>query len=131
MGATFMAPRGEPWLHVRHDVPLGRQILAYFAATRAAKTMTGWLTAALLANMADLVTYLRASPAVVAADETNPLPHLMGQVAGGVVAKLFLVAAMAVIVIAFRSRPRTRNALLAVYTVAGAFGAIVNTMVGG
>jgi len=93
--------------------------------------MVPWLTAAVLANMADLVTYLRASPSVVAADETNPLPHLMGQVAGGVVAKLFLVAAIAVIVIVFRGRPRTRNTLLAIYTVVGAFGALVNTMVAG
>lgn len=81
------------------------------------------LVAALLANLADLVMYLRASPAVVAADETNPLPHILGPLAGGIVAKLIVLAALAAIVIAFRNRPRTATALLAIYTVVGLVGA--------
>ena len=90
----------------------------------------GLLAAAVLANVADLLTFLRASPAVVAADETSPLPHLLGQVAGGITAKLILTFAIVVIVVAFRAHPRTRTALLAVYTVVGVVGATVNTLVG-
>jgi hypothetical protein len=88
------------------------------------------LAAAILAQLADLVTFLRASPAIVAADETSPLPHMLGQVAGGVAAKLVLTAALVVIMVAFRSRPRTRAALLAIYTVVGVAGAAVNIAVG-
>jgi hypothetical protein len=88
------------------------------------------LAAAILAQLADLVTFLRASPAIVAADETSPLPHMLGQVAGGVAAKLVLTAALVVIMVAFRSRPHTRAALLAIYTVVGVAGAAVNIAVG-
>jgi hypothetical protein len=88
------------------------------------------LAAAILANLADLVMYLRASPALVAADETNPLPHVLGQVAGGIAAKAILALGLAVIVIAFRDRPRTAAALLAVYTVAGLVGAASGAVVG-
>jgi hypothetical protein len=91
--------------------------------------VTGLLAAAFVANLADLLTFLRASPAVVAADETSPLPHLLGQVAGGIVAKLILAAAIVVTVVAFRRRPRTRAALLVVYTLVGFFGATVNLLV--
>jgi hypothetical protein len=75
------------------------------------------------------MTYLRASPAVVVAQETSPLPHVLGQVAGGVTAKLVELAAIVVIVVAFRQRPRTRAALLVVYTTFGVLGAVVNSLV--
>jgi hypothetical protein len=91
--------------------------------------VTGLLVAALLANLADLLTFLRASPQVVAANETSPLPHLLGQVPGGIAAKLLGLAAIAIIVVAFRRRPRTRAALLVVYTAVGLIGAAVNTIV--
>jgi hypothetical protein len=91
--------------------------------------VTGLLAAAFVANLADLLTFLRASPAVVAADETSPLPHLLGQVAGGIAAKLILAVAIVVTVVAFRRFPRTRAALLVVYTVVGFFGATVNLLV--
>ena len=91
--------------------------------------MTWLVSAALLAHLADLATFLRASPAVVAADETSPLPHLLGQVAGGVTAKLLIAAAILVILVAFRRRPRTRAALLVIYTIVGVAGAAVNVMV--
>jgi tryptophan-rich sensory protein len=87
--------------------------------------------AAVLANVADLTTYLRASPAVVATQETSPLPHMLGQVAGGITAKLVELAAIVVIVIAFRRRPRTQAALLVVYIVFGVAGAVVNSLVVG
>jgi hypothetical protein len=92
-------------------------------------TLKKLLAAAILANLADLVMYLRASPAVVAADETNPLPHMLGHVAGGIAAKLILVLALAVIMVAFRHRPRTATALLVMYTVAGLAGAASSVMV--
>jgi hypothetical protein len=89
-----------------------------------------WLVvAAILAHLADLVTFLRASPAVVAADETSPVPHLLGQVAGGITAKLMVTAAILVIIVAFRRRPRTRAALLVAYTAVGVLGAAVNVLV--
>jgi hypothetical protein len=91
--------------------------------------MTGLVAAAVLANAADLMTYLRASPAVVATQETSPLPHMLGQVAGGVTAKLVELAAIVVIVVAFRRSPRTRAALLVVYTAFGLLGAVVNSLV--
>jgi len=91
--------------------------------------MTGLVAAAVLANEADLMTYLRASPAVVATQETSPLPHMLGQVAGGVTAKLVELAAIVVIVVAFRRSPRTRAALLVVYTAFGLLGAVVNSLV--
>ena len=91
--------------------------------------MTGLVAAAVLANAADLMTYLRASPAVVATQETSPLPHMLGQVAGGVTAKLGELAAIVVIVVAFRRSPRTRAALLVVYTAFGLLGAVVNSLV--
>jgi hypothetical protein len=91
--------------------------------------MAGLLAAAFLANLADLVTFLRASPAVVAAQETSPLPHLMGQVAGGIAAKLLMAAAIAVVVVVFRGRPRTEAALLVMYTAVGLAGAVVNSLV--
>ena len=92
--------------------------------------MTGLVTAAVLANVADFMTYMRASPAVVATQETSPLPHVLGQTAGGLVAKLVAMMAIAVIVVAFRRRPRTRAALLVVYTFFGVAGAVVNSMFG-
>ena len=91
--------------------------------------MTGLVAAAVLANAADLMTYLRASPAVVATQETSPLPHMLGQVAGGGMAKLVELAAIVVIVVAFRRSPRTRAALLVVYTAFGLLGAVVNSLV--
>ena len=91
--------------------------------------MTGLVAAAVLANAADLMTYLRASPAVVATQETSPLPHMLGQVAGGVTAKIVELAAIVVIVVAFRRSPRTRAALLVGYTAFGLLGAVVNSLV--
>jgi hypothetical protein len=91
--------------------------------------MTGLVAAAVLANAADLMTYLRASPAVVATQETSPLPHMLGQVAGGVTAKIVELVAIVVIVVAFRRSPRTRAALLVVYTAFGLLGAVVNSLV--
>jgi hypothetical protein len=88
------------------------------------------LTAAVMAHVADLVTFLRASPAVVAADETSPLPHWFGQVAGGITAKLIVTAAIFVIVVAFRRHPRTKGALLVIYALVGVVGAAANTLVG-
>jgi hypothetical protein len=102
----------------RSDVPVDR-----------GADLTGLLAAAVLANVADLVTFLRASPAVVAAEETSPLPHLLGQVAGGITAKLILAGALLVILVAFRRRPRTRAALLVTYTLVGIVGAAVNLLV--
>ncbi len=92
--------------------------------------MAGLLLAAILANLADLVMFLRASPATVAADETSPLPHLLGPVPGGIVAKLILVAAIGVVMVAFRSQPRTKVALLVLYTVAGVVGAASGAILG-
>ena len=63
-------------------------------------------------------------------DETSPLPHLLGPVPGGIAAKLILVAAIGVVMVAFRCRPRTKAALLALYTVAGVVGAASGAMVG-
>ena len=91
--------------------------------------MTWLVSAAVVAHLEDLATFLRASPAVVAADETSPLPHLLGQTAGGITAKLLITAAIVVIVVAFRCRPRTRAALLVIYTIVGVAGAAVNVMV--
>ena len=93
--------------------------------------MTGLVAAAVVANVADLMTYLRASPAVVATQETSPLPHVLGQVAGGITAKIVELAAIVVIVVVFRQRPRTRAALRVVYTAFGVLGAVVNSMVAG
>jgi hypothetical protein len=87
------------------------------------------LAAAVMAHAADFLTYLRASPAVVAADETSPLPHMLGQLAGGVTAKLMVTAAIVVIMVAFRRRPRTQAAMLAIYTIVGVAGAAVNVLV--
>jgi hypothetical protein len=91
---------------------------------------TTLLAAAILANLADLVMFLRASPALVASDETNPLPHLLGQEAGGIAAKAVLGLCLAVIVLAFRDRPRTATALLVIYTVAGLVGAASGAVIG-
>jgi uncharacterized membrane protein len=82
------------------------------------------LAAAILANLADLVMFLRASPATVAADELSPLPHLLGPVPGGIAAKLILLAAIGIVVVAFRCRPRVKASLLVLYTVAGVVGAV-------
>jgi hypothetical protein len=94
-----------------------------------ASVLTGLIVAAILAHVADLVTFMRVSPALVAADETSPLPHWFGQVAGGLAAKLIVAAAIVVIVTAFRCRPRVKASLLALYTVVGIFGATVNVLV--
>ena len=92
--------------------------------------LTWLLAVAVLAHVADLITFLRASPAVVAADETSPLPHWLGQVGGGITAKLLVTAAIVVIVVAFRERPRTKAALLVIYAAVGVLGAAVNMAVG-
>jgi hypothetical protein len=91
--------------------------------------MPGLLAAAVVANLADLWTFLQASPAVVATEETSPLPHLMGQVAGGIAAKLVMAAAITITVVVFRGRPRTEAVLLGIYTAVGVAGAIVNSLV--
>jgi hypothetical protein len=105
--------------------------LAEYPAARLGlgREMTWLLAAAILAHVADLATFLRASPAVVAADETSPLPHMLGQVPGGVAAKLMVSAAIVVILVAFRRRPRTRATLLVAYAVVGVLGAVVNVLV--
>jgi hypothetical protein len=54
---------------------------------------------------------------------------MLGQVAGGVTAKIVELAAIVVIVVAFRRSPRTRAALLVVYTAFGLLGAVVNSLV--
>jgi hypothetical protein len=92
--------------------------------------MTGLVAAAVLANLADLATFLRVKPALIAANETSPLPHLFGQTGGAVAAKVIVAVGVAVTVVAFRQRPRTRAALLAVYTAVAAVGAVSNAVVG-
>jgi hypothetical protein len=93
--------------------------------------MTGLLAAVILANLADLATFLRVKPALIAANETSPLPHLLGQTGGAVAAKVILAAVVVVTVVAFRQRPRTKAALLVIYTVMAAVGAASNALVGG
>jgi hypothetical protein len=88
------------------------------------------LVAAILANLADLVMYLRASPAVVAADETSPLPHVLGPVAGGIAAKLILAVALTLIMVMARRHPRAAAVLLAVSTLVGLVGAASGAVVG-
>ncbi len=88
------------------------------------------LWAAILANLADLVMFLRASPAAVAADETSPLPHLLGQVPGGIAAKLMAGFGIALIAVVFRRQTRIRNALLILYTAVGVLGAASGLLVG-
>lgn len=93
--------------------------------------ISGLLVAVTLANLADMATFLRASPALIAANETSPLPHLFGQTGGALLAKVMLAMAVVVTVVAFRQRPRTRAALLVVYTVMACVGAASNVLVGG
>ncbi len=88
------------------------------------------LLAAILANLADLLMFMRASPAAVAAEETSPLPHLLGQVPGGIAAKLIAALGIAVIVVVFRNQTRIRNALLILYTAVGIVGAASGLLVG-
>jgi tryptophan-rich sensory protein len=92
--------------------------------------MTGLLVAAVLANLADFATFLRVKPALIAAHETSPLPQLLGQTGGALAAKLIVAVGVAVTVVAFRRRPRTRAALLGIYTVWAVVGAASNVLVG-
>ncbi|MGA3056557.1 MAG: hypothetical protein ABSE70_00760 [Candidatus Limnocylindrales bacterium] len=92
--------------------------------------MTGLLAAVCLANLADLATFLRVKPALIAADETSPLPHLFGQTGGALAAKVIVAVGVAVTVMAFRRRPRTEAALLVVYTVVAVVGTASNVLVG-
>jgi hypothetical protein len=92
--------------------------------------MTGLLAAVVLANLADLATFLRVRPALIAANETSPLPHLLGQTGGALAAKVIVAVAVAVTVVAFRRRPRTQAALMVVYTVVAGVGAVSNAVVG-
>jgi hypothetical protein len=87
------------------------------------------LVAAVVANLADLATFLRVNPALIPANETSPLPHMFGQTAGALLAKMLMVLVLAVTVVAFRRRPRTRAALLAIYTVVAVVGAASNVLV--
>lgn len=98
---------------------------------------TGWsrdvyalLAAAVVANMVDLFTFLRVNPSLIAADETSPLPHIFGQMAGGLAAKVVMALVVAVTVTAFRHRPRTASALLWMYTVMAVLGAASNALLG-
>ncbi len=91
--------------------------------------MAGLLAAAFVANLADLVTFLRVNPALISTRETSPLPHLLGQTAGGLAAKLVVAVVVVVIVVAFRGRPRIRAALLVACTVIATVGAASNVMV--
>jgi hypothetical protein len=81
------------------------------------------LVAAVVANVADLAAFLRASPRAVAVNETSPLPHLLGQVPGALVAKLIAVVAITVIAVVFRRQARVRAGLLVLYTIVGFVGA--------
>lgn len=90
----------------------------------------GLLTAAVVANLADLVTFLRVNPSLIATDETSPLPHLFGQMAGGLAAKLVMAVVVLVTVAVFRHRHRTAAALLAIYTFLAIIGAASNTLIG-
>jgi hypothetical protein len=92
--------------------------------------VTGLLAAVVLANLADLATFLRVKPALIAANETSPLPHLFGQTGGALAAKVIVALAVAVTVVAFRQRPRTKAALLVVYAVVPVIGAASNAMIG-
>jgi hypothetical protein len=91
--------------------------------------MTGLLAAAFLANLADLVTFLRVNPALMRTQETSPFPHMFGQTAGGLAAKMVVALVIGVILVAFRGRPRTRAALLVVCTVIAVVGAVSNVVV--
>jgi len=88
------------------------------------------VVAAVLANLADLAMFLRASPSTVSASELNPLPHLLGQVPGGIAAKLIGAAAIGVIAVGFREGSRVRVVLLVLYTIAGVVGALSGLLVG-
>ena len=92
--------------------------------------MTGLLAAAFAANLADLVTFLRVNPALIPTHETSPLPHLLGQTAGAVAAKVVVAVIIGVVLVAFRGRPRTRTALLVACTVMALVGAVSNVMLG-
>lgn len=91
--------------------------------------MNGLLVSAVLANLADLATFLRVNPALIVANETSPLPHLFGQEAGALAAKLLMALVLVVTVVAFRQKPRTKAALLAIYTVVAVVGAASNILV--
>jgi len=84
------------------------------------------LVAAVLANVADLATFLRVSPTLVADQETNPLPHLLGPTAGALAAKLVMALIIVVTFIVFRNRPRTKAVLVATYTALAVVGAASN-----
>jgi hypothetical protein len=88
------------------------------------------LVAAIVANLADLASFLRVDPAIVAAQETNPLPHLLGPTLGAVAAKLVMLAIIVITVIAFKKKPRTRATLIGIFTVLAAVGALSNLTAG-
>jgi hypothetical protein len=92
--------------------------------------VNGLVAAAVLANLADLATFLRVNPALIAANETSPLPHLFGQTGGALATKVLMAVVVVVTVVAFRRRPRTEAALLAIYTVIAVVGAASNALVG-
>ena len=76
------------------------------------------------------MTFLRVKPALIPTHETSPLPHLLGQTAGAVAAKVVIAVVIVVVLVAFRGRPRTRAALLVIYTVTALVGAVSNVMLG-
>ena len=86
------------------------------------------LVAAVVANLADLATFLRVSPNLVAAQETNPLPHLLGPTVGAFAAKLVMALLIIVTLVVFKKRPRTKFLLVATYTVLAFVGAASNLM---
>jgi hypothetical protein len=92
--------------------------------------MNGLLAAAVLANLADFITFLRVNPSLIAVDETSPLPHMFGQTTGALAAKLAMALVVAITVVAFRRRPRTEGVLLVIYTVLATVGAVSNTLIG-
>jgi len=92
--------------------------------------MNALLAVAVFANLADLATFMRVNPALIPANETSPLPHMFGQTAGGLLAKLIMLAVVVVTVAVFRKRPRTEAMLLVIYTGLAVVGVASNTAFG-
>jgi len=92
--------------------------------------MNELLVAAVLANLADLATFLRVNPTLIPANETSPMPLVFGQTAGAFAAKLLMALVLVVTVVVFRKRPRTKGALLAIYTGIAVIGAASNVLIG-
>ncbi len=92
--------------------------------------MNELLVAAVLANLADLATFLRVNPTLIPGNETSPMPLVFGQTAGALAAKMVMALVIVVTVVAFRKRPRTQGVLLAIYTGIAVVGAASNVLLG-